>query len=184
MMPTDMSSLLYRDSIIRVRQQSASICLSDLWRGQGSPNGKEPLAWLSQPLTQNLLRKLAGLDTPDAGDPQITITEIPSILESIQIQSDESLSVFSRTDLAVLYAQFLANESYEWAMTTLVDGEVAYSDVGEDAEGRAESSISRRLLMTAGWSIPIILGVLLTPEKGFGHSDATLTNGGHIDSPL
>jgi hypothetical protein len=155
----------YQGLPIRRQPDSDLVCLTDLWKAQGSPNERRPLDWVHLETTQALLKRLAEptepVLEPEKHPSEEIVTEIPELLETT-IEGREPLT-YATTELAVAYARFLSVDCYEWALANLVEESEEVANYLEQVEARAKAKrqreISRRALIAAGWAIPIILSV-------------------------
>jgi len=160
--------LSYQGLPIRRQPDSDLICLTDLWKAQGSLKERRPLDWVHLEATQTLLKPLdlttdAVLELENHPREEI-VTEIPQLLETI-IESRELLT-YATTELAVAYARFLSVECYEWALANLVEESEEVADYLEHVEAKAKAKgqreISRRALIAAGWAVPIVASVVMS----------------------
>lgn len=186
--------LLYRGQMIRVDASGGLICLTDLWEAEGHPAEKDPTLWVKLAATQSLLRQLSTSPTApprptalagDSGESGQLITVLPGLLE---IGTGEKAGqLYSALELCIAYARFLSAECYEWSLAALAERRDEASPLTKPGTAEAMSrppSLSRRALLAAGWSVPTVLVIMLLPEKVFAHTDAMLSDGGHIDSSL
>lgn len=159
--------LFYQGLPIRRQPDSDLVCLTDLWKAQGSPNERRPLDWVHLETTQALLKSLAEptepVLEPEKHPSEEIVTEIPELLETT-IEGREPLT-YATTELAVAYARFLSVDCYEWALANLVEQNEEVADYLEHVEARAKAKhqrqISRRALIAAGWAVPIIASVVI-----------------------
>lgn len=186
------NNLHYQSFIIHRQPDTGLVCLTDMWKAQCSPAKNRPLVWVRLDTTQTLLKRLVeqtgtvpvwSKSKQKGRSSQQIITEIPGILETTEEGGE--LRTYSTTELAVVYARFLSVECYEWALTALVEGSEEgvklVEQIEEEVKAERKRQLSRRALIAAGWAVPIILSVGLA-QKAEAHTDATLSNGGHIDS--
>jgi KilA-N domain len=192
-----MVALEYQGFPIEYNAATRLICLNDLWRAQCSLASKRPLAWVRVAATQKLLKKVSNRT---AIEPQWSqqqqpgttaeklIVRIPGNLETFEI--DNNFRTYATTELAVVYARFLASECYEWALVNLAEN-LAEGEVLADnwvsqqlamQQQEQQKVFSRRTVIAAGLSIPVIttlLGNQQTPNQKT-HKQASSS---HSDTP-
>jgi KilA-N domain len=162
-----MAALEYQGFPIEYHTSTGLICLNDLWRAQCSSASKRPLAWVRLAATQKLLKRLSEqIEVKPRWSQQYQsgkvverfIVEIPGKLETFEV--DNNFRTYTTTELAVVYARFLAPECYEWSLANLAEGEFL-ADMWAAQQSATQQQeqhkvFSRRAVITAGWSIPVV----------------------------
>ena len=188
------SSLSYQGLPIEYHPATGLVCLTDLWSAQCSPACKRPLAWVRLEATQKLLKQLAqqtGFEPlwskrqHPGQEPERLIVVIPTILETIEL--DGELRTYATTDLTVVYACYLAPECYEWALVNLAQGtalvELWFAQQSQSELQKRRKAFSRRAVIAAGWSIPVVTALALNQRAaaqislGLGSSGTSNTTG-------
>lgn len=161
--------LQYRGQVVRLHPTHHFVCLSDLWRAEGCPADRHPGSWLR-------------------GDAARWLRSAPGAAPAarmLEVLEGERTVVFADAEIATLYARYLSPECYEWALETIVSAEPESPAVpsGRPLPAQVDQP-SRRRLLQAGWAVPIVIAMALTPRKAYAHTDHDFSNGGHLDSPL
>ncbi|HHP7243709.1 MAG TPA: hypothetical protein ACFE0H_03380 [Elainellaceae cyanobacterium] len=169
------SSLTYQGLFIDYQPSTGLVCLTDLWQAQCSPTKQRPLAWMRLGATQTILKQIA-----DCAQVEPVLAEwhhlqksqhpyiwgIPGVLETVE--HDGTLRTYASRDLATVYAQFLAPECYQWAVESL-DQDLQWveawvnAQIESDANNR-QTKLTRRAVIAAGWSIPIVTTLALNQQ--------------------
>ena len=169
------SSLSYQGLSIEYLPATGLVCLTDLWRAQCSPASQRPLAWVRLEATQKLLQRLTqqtGVDPllskrqRPGQEPEQLIMAIPGILETTE--EDGDLRTYATSDLAVVYARYIAPECYDWALANLAEG-TALVEQWSALQSQAQlqerrKGFTRRAVIAAGWSIPVVTTLGLQPR--------------------
>jgi hypothetical protein len=166
------SSLSYQGLPIEYHPVTGLVCLTDLWRAQCSPASQRPLAWVRLEATQKLLKRLARQSGVDplwserqhpGQEIKRLIAEIPGILETNEEDSD--LRTYATSNLVVVYAYYLAPECYEWALANLAEGTALVEQwsalQSETQLQERRKAFTRRAVLAAGWSIPVVSALAL-----------------------
>ena len=182
-----MIALEYQGFPIEYHAATKLICLSDLWRAQCSLASKRPLAWIRLAATQKLLKRVSNQTSVEpqwsqqqkpGTTAQKLIVGIPGNLETFEI--NDNFRTYATTELAVVYAHFLAPECYEWALVNLAEGQaLADSWTSQQLTFQQQEHhkvFSRRTVITAGLSIPVITSLVANQrthgQASSSHSDA------------
>ncbi|MBR8833358.1 MAG: hypothetical protein DSM106950_04765 [Stigonema ocellatum SAG 48.90 = DSM 106950] len=117
-------------------------------------------------------------------EPKNLIVAIPGILETTK--KDGDLRTYATTDLVVVYARYLAQECYEWALANLAEETASVEEwlahqSQRDLQKRRKV-FTRRAVIAAGWSIPVVSALALNQRAaaqvsaGRGRTTSTTTN--------
>lgn len=121
-------NLVYRGAMIRRNPKTGLVCLTDMWKAQGGPANKEPLAWVRLDATQELLKLLSDQtgaapvwsDRKHKGrSTKPIMIGLPKILETKR--GGTAPGTYATSQLAVDYAQILSVEFHQWALNALVE---------------------------------------------------------------
>lgn len=114
-----LSAVEYNGFSIHCHRKGCLVCITDMWKAEGSPSSKRPQDWIELQATQQLLQSLSSKSAVTALlDSQGRITSAPKILER---QSGRYGGTYAIRELALDYAQFLSVEFHQWALTALVE---------------------------------------------------------------
>ena len=114
-----MFTLDYKGSLIHRHKETGLVCLTDMWKAEGSPPNKRPQDWIELHSTQELLKHLISKSAMTALlDKKGRIRAIPGVLEKF---SGKFGGTYTIPELATDYAQFLSVEFHRWALTALVE---------------------------------------------------------------
>ncbi|MFM2304382.1 MAG: hypothetical protein RLZZ135_1792 [Cyanobacteriota bacterium] len=180
-----LSSLSYQGFSIDYHHATGLICLTDLWHAQSSPTSERPLAWVRMETTQVILKRLAQQTTVEPlwserqhsvqGADRL-IVGVPGILETVT--EDGDLRTYATTNLSIVYANFLASECHEWAMTNLTPGSAPIEQIivpqSPAKLQQQRRTFNRRAVILAGWSIPVVSVLSLNQQ-----SAAAVSSGGN-----
>jgi hypothetical protein len=180
-----LSSLSYQGFPIDYHHATGLICLTDLWHAQSSPTSQRPLAWVRMETTQVILKRLAQQTNvePLWSERQHSIqgadrliVGVPGILETVS--EDGDLRTYATTNLSILYANFLASECHEWAMTNLTPGSVPTEQIIVSQSPaklqQQRRTFNRRAVILAGWLVPVVSVLSLNQQ-----SAAAVSSGGN-----
>lgn len=168
------SNLYYRNTLIHCHSITGLISLTDLWKAEQGLASKRPLAWIRQEVIQKLLKRLSeqtGMPIwleakpPESGN-QSVIISIPGMLETSK--TSHGIVTYTMPELALVYAQFLSENCYNWALQQLpIDPNLAaILVVGTTLDGMGLfDSSSEESSLSAGWEIPTVPLSSLTPSS-------------------
>lgn len=135
--------LVYKDSPIQRDPKTGLVCLTDMWRAQGSPANKEPTQWIRLPQTQALVQVLS---------------QNMGLSHIYKSRRGKSGGTYAIPDLAIAYAEHLSSEFHAWALNAVkerieeeANPELAYNRGRERAvkgwkrQGRSDDWIQDRV---------------------------------------
>lgn len=96
--------LVYEGSIIHRSTANGWVCLTDMWKAQGSPANKEPAQWVRLPETKALVKVLS----QNVG--------LSHIYKSSRGRGGGAYAI---PDLAIAYAEYLSPDFHAWALNTV-----------------------------------------------------------------
>lgn len=149
----------YKDVTIRKRPMERMVCVTDLWKAQGSPAPFRPDKWFKSDLIQEKLNKLAvavleGVERDASGK----IVKIPGVLE-VARGGRYTQGTFVSYDLAIDYCSLLSPEVYKWFNSNLPENQEPESSnrqglmeliTFEDAGGRVRITPDGRISVYDG----------------------------------
>lgn len=138
--------LSYQGLPIGQQPETFLINLTDLWQASCGSSKQKPLVWLNLESTQKLLKDLA---------------QFRPVVETKNEQG--KLNTWGRQELALAYAHFLGDDCYQWALTNLNCENFRAKKIVEAylQKQSQPQQVSRRALIAAGWTIPIVATVAL-----------------------
>ena len=122
------TALVYEGSMIHRNAKSGLVCLTDMWKAEGSPANKEPLAWIRLEATQELLKHICDQTGTvpvwsewkrGKRETKKVIAQVPGFLEPKR--GGTAPGTYASSQFAVDYAQILSVDFHQWALDALVE---------------------------------------------------------------
>jgi hypothetical protein len=122
------TALVYEGSMIHRNAKNGLVCLTDMWKAEGSPANKEPLAWIRLEATQELLKHLCDQTGTvpvwsewkrGKRETKKVVTQVPGFLEPKR--GGVAPGTYASSQFAIDYAQILSVDFHQWALNALVE---------------------------------------------------------------
>jgi prophage antirepressor-like protein len=115
------NGFLYKNVLIRCRQEDGLISISDIWKAEGKPRKGRPDEWIKSRLVQEQLKAIAeDIAATVKYYPNGAIACVEGFLEIVRGGIDVVQGVLGNPDFAIGYAKFLSEECGQWVEQKLL----------------------------------------------------------------